>query len=79
MNYLIVQIFGRGKPWQINFGEDLPIFTVQILTMSCDIKESKQANTRQSFTLLKTSDDKFTKVYLHQKFMLYGNQIISHC
>ena len=44
----------------------LPNFTIQILTMSCDIKK---ANKQECFTSQKLL---MAKVFLHQTFMLYG-------
>ena len=62
-----------AKIWRITSG--LPNFTIQILTMSHDIHIQRKQTSRNSpkFYLSKVSDEKFAKVFLRQKFVLYGS------
>ena len=59
-----------GKPWQITGGWS----NFQIKTMSRDINTESEQTTRNSpkFYFPKVSDEKFIKVFLHWKFVLYG-------
>ena len=78
VNTIIAWIFGEGKPWRIwQITSGSTNFTIQLLTIFCNI--NKKAN-KQEFTKFywpKDSDENFAKVFLRQKSTLHGRSYIA--